>query len=227
MELSYWQGRWDRGEIGFHEAGGNDLLVAHAHLLDGRQRVLVPLCGKSVDMTFLAERGMSVVGIEAVRAACSAYFADAGVPEHVEARGPFAIHRIDEARARGAGAAASRVQIAEGDVFAAHPDHLGTFDAAYDRAALIALAPDTRARYVDVLRALLRPRARLLLVTVAYDQRLTPGPPWSIDDALVKTLFRDGFVVEKVLERPAEIRSKLKEAGVQSASDGLYRITRL
>src|SRR5262245_31137333 len=93
MELAYWQGRWDRNEIGFHEARGSDLLATYARLLDGKKRVLVPLCGKSVDMTLLAQRGHEVVGLEAVRAACRAYFADARVPATILPRGPFTLHR--------------------------------------------------------------------------------------------------------------------------------------
>jgi thiopurine S-methyltransferase len=215
MEIAYWQERWHSGAIGFHEGTPNALLVEFARFFAHRQRVLVPLCGKSVDLAWLAQRGLLVTGVEVVRAAIDAFFVEQRLPPHKEKRGPFTAHV-----SRG-------VEIVEGDMFAMKPELIGTFDCAYDRAALIALAPMTRVKYVDTLRALLRPGARMLLETISYDQRLTPGPPWSIDHALVRSLFRRGFVVEPLAERPAEIRSKLKEAGVKVAQDGVYLLTRL
>lgn len=70
--LGDWDARWAENKIGFHKAGVNDNLVNHLHELQeglqvkdaGKPRVFVPLCGKSVDLPYLARNGFSVVGLE-------------------------------------------------------------------------------------------------------------------------------------------------------------------
>jgi len=56
-----WLERWREGRIGWHEAEGNASLKKHWRA-EGK-RVLVPMCGKTVDMLWLEERGNSVVGV--------------------------------------------------------------------------------------------------------------------------------------------------------------------
>lgn len=214
MDLSFWHERWEQRQIGFHEGKPNDLLVRHAGLLDGRDRVLVPLAGKTVDMLFLASRGHDVVGVEVVELACRAFFDDNGLPLVMEARPPF--------RVFGGGG----VALWCGDMFEATPELLGTFDAVWDRAALVALDPATQRRYVGMLRALLKPGGRVLLVTFAYDQSKLPGPPWSIDEALVRALFLKDFVVEPLGGRDASRKPRFADAGVDLVREEAFLLTR-
>ena len=66
MDADFWHSKWTKNEIGFHLAETN------AHLknwfpslkLAPGSRIFVPLCGKSVDMWWLSEQGMEVVGVE-------------------------------------------------------------------------------------------------------------------------------------------------------------------
>jgi thiopurine S-methyltransferase len=74
------------------------------------------------------------------------------------------------------------VSLFAGDVFASTPALLGPLDGWYDRAALIALPPEVRARYVAHVRSLISPGAHGLVVTVAYPQALRAGPPFSVPD---------------------------------------------
>ena len=59
MKPEYWLERWGKGRIGFHRADVNPRLVQHAHVLNDVVRVIVPLCGKSVDLAFLAAHGFA------------------------------------------------------------------------------------------------------------------------------------------------------------------------
>ena len=54
--MGEWESRWREGRIGFHKTEVQPMLVRHAEvLLTGNpQRVFVPLCGKSVDLPWLA-----------------------------------------------------------------------------------------------------------------------------------------------------------------------------
>src|SRR5688500_9641702 len=114
-----------------------------------------------------------------------------------------------------------------GDMFDATPARLGLFDAVYDRAALVALRPEVRARYVATVSALLQPAARIFLVAFSYDQSKIDGPPWSLDDASVHALFSDGaFAVERLQARLADKRPKFVEAGVEELRESAFLIVK-
>ena len=82
MHPDYWLERWEKGRIGFHRLDVNPRLVEHHKALDGVIRVLVPLCGKSVDLEWLVVQGFEVVGIELSELAAQAFFSERGfVPE--------------------------------------------------------------------------------------------------------------------------------------------------
>ena len=166
MKPDYWLERWQEGRIGFHRADANPRLVEHHAVLSDAVRVLVPLCGKSVDLEWLVVQGFEVVGIELSELAAQAFFSERGfVPERREQGGFIALTH-------------GNVTILAGDFFAARGEELGYFDGVYDRAAMIALPEDLRARYAAHLQTLLTPKAKLLLVTLHYDAQ--GGPPFSI-----------------------------------------------
>jgi len=173
MKPEYWLERWQEGRIGFHQADGNARLIQHhQRALGPCIRVLVPLCGKSVDLEWLVVQGHEVVGIELSELAAQAFFTERGFEPERRVEGPFVAYSH------------GNVKILAGDFFAATPSDLGYFDGAYDRAALIALPEDMRRRYVAHLRTLLAPKARVLLLTLHFDA--PGGPPFSVDGAEVR-----------------------------------------
>ncbi|HLD65708.1 MAG TPA: thiopurine S-methyltransferase, partial [Pseudomonas sp.] len=60
MDEGFWQARWSLDQIGFHLAEVNPYLQRHWPILDlpAQARVLVPLCGKSLDLAWLAAQGL-------------------------------------------------------------------------------------------------------------------------------------------------------------------------
>lgn len=189
MDQSFWRARWQEGRIGFHEGRPNTYLERHASRLDGCARVLVPLCGKAEDLAFLAGRGHEVIGVELVEDAVRAFFAEHGATPEIRARGSLTEYT------------AGTITLLAGDVFAVTPEHVGHVDALYDRAALIALPPEMRARYVPHVRKLLAPGARGLLVTLEYAQQLAEGPPFAVLEDEVRALWAHASV-ELVDEGP-------------------------
>lgn len=187
MSHDFWAERWEKREIGFHRPAVHDTLVAHADwLLDGgRRRVLVPLCGKTLDLDWLADQGHDVVGVELVARAVEELFAG---------RSP----RVADAP-WGRLYTLGRLTVAQGDWFAVAPT-LGTFDAVWDRAALVALPADVRVAYARLLRERVRPGGRILLDTFEYDETVMSGPPFSIPEGEVRGHYT-GFDVEKADER--------------------------
>ena len=66
MDEDFWQNRWRQNQIGFHEDQANSLLLNFFDRLDLRagDKVLVPLCGKSLDLDWLIGQKLHVVGVE-------------------------------------------------------------------------------------------------------------------------------------------------------------------
>ena len=209
MQIADWAERWNQGRIGFHEAQPNALLVAHADELvrDGApRRILVPLCGKSEDLAFLAAQGHDVVGVEAVEDAVRAFFGEhALVPEVTRDE------RFVRYSASVPGSSAT-ITLLAGDVFALTKADVGPVDGLYDRAALVALPPAAQPRYVRHLRDLIVPGARGLLVAFDYVGERLPGPPFGVDEAGVHALF-EGMTLTLVGTAPGS-SARSREAGV-------------
>lgn len=198
-----WITRWREGRIGFHEGRPNALLERQVARLAGCRRVLVPLCGRTEDLAFLAAQGHDVVGVELAEQAVREFFELRGVAPAIAARGPLVEYR------------AGAVALLAGDFFATTPALIGPIDAVYDRAALIALPPELRPRYVAHLRSLMPVGARALVITLEYDQRRMAGPPFAVLEPELRALCA-GWEVELVEERPGPEDSKCAQAGVAS-----------
>jgi len=168
MEKRFWLERWQRGEIGFHRDSVHPALERYWPQVAGAARdpVLVPLCGKSLDMRWLAARGHPVVGIELDHGAIEAFFREAGTQPTLDDTGPLPRWSADGITLYGV------------DFFEFSP--ASRFRLVYDRAALIALPPEMRPAYLDRLAWLLSDDARGLLITLEYDQQAMQGPPFSV-----------------------------------------------
>ena len=130
MNPEFWQQRWQRGELGWHEDDFNRHLAEHWPGLGvaPAARVFVPLSGKSLDMLWLAGRGHRVLGVEISEVAAVAFCDENGLSPQVTDEPPFRRYAMDE------------IEILVGDFFDLIPAHLADVGAVYDRASLIALA---------------------------------------------------------------------------------------
>lgn len=197
MEKDFWNARWQRGEIGFHAGAVNrDLEQGFAALFPAAQdrlaRALVPLCGKTLDLRWLGERAEEVIGVEFIEAAAEAFFDEWGVAPTRAAVGPGPILRH------------GNVAIVCGDFHKVTAADAGLADFWYDRAALIALPPASRERYVAHLATLLAPGARGIAVTIDYDPALRGGPPFPLPDDVFASLFQGPFEVSRLWRRPVD-----------------------
>lgn len=201
MDPSFWLNRWDQQQIGFHLSEVNPQLVAHwpTLALPAGSAVLVPLCGKSLDLRWLRQQQLRVVGVELAASAVEAFFAEQGLQPQRQVHGAFAHYLADG------------IEIWQGDFFALERAQLAGCTAFYDRAALIALPPAMRVRYVAHLNALLPPDARGLLVTLDYDPQDMDGPPFAVPPSEVAQHFGDRWAIT-----PGPVRSVLD-------ADGRYR----
>lgn len=177
---SFWGERWAEGRTAFHQSAVHPTLLGErgAFLGDGPHRVLVPLCGKSWDLPWLADQGHDVVGVEIVRQAVEALFVEHGRTARIE--NPADAPGIDVY-------VADRLAVWCSDFFDV-PASAGPFSRVWDRAALVAVPPERRADYIAQLRRL-APGARLWLTTIDYDVGAIPGPPHAVPPAIVHELL--------------------------------------
>lgn len=169
MNGAFWIERWERNQIGFHQAEPNESLVRHAgRFLGGApHRVLVPLCGKSVDLPWLCALGHEAVGVELSERAVRALLAENRIPFRCWDEGPF--RRF----------VAPKLELWCGDWFALDPERLGPVDRVWDRAAMIAMPEELRGPYVAQLKRL-APGATMLLSGITYDPSVMQGPPFPV-----------------------------------------------
>jgi thiopurine S-methyltransferase len=193
MDFNFWNERWSTGRIGFHEQTVNaDLERFVGHLYDPHATgVLVPLCGKSYDLTFLSERFQRVVGVEFVETAVQSYFEERGLS-------PLQT-RVDDVAIY----SAERVSLVAGDFHAVTLEHTGPLNRAFDRASIIALPPDVRPRYAAHLASLMPPGGRILMVTLSYDAGAYDGPPFSVSTDEVHALYDGVCDIERLDHRLA------------------------
>ncbi len=209
MDADFWQERWHNNEIGFHQASTHALLARHWPRLgvSGSSPVLVPLCGKSLDMRWLRESGHPVTGVELVEDALAQFVLENGLPVARTA----------------AGYAGDGWNLIAGDWFEVTlPEAVPAF---YDRAALVAMPPPMRPGYVEKLLSLLAPGATGLLLTLEYDQAEMDGPPFPVLAGEVRELFA-GAAEARELERLDVLGEEpvFVERGVTALQEVAWRI---
>ena len=209
--LKPWYGRWDSSRIAFHLKDVNPILIRYVDQLLSKQqpnkddtcsntRVLLPLCGKTVDMAYLVEKGtnnnnkekvdVEVVGVEGIRQA---------IEEFIEEQPQLKISKTDydtETKKQGLFETyrGLNISLLKGDFFKLTEDATsGKFDAIFDRGSLVAIDPKMRSNYIEVIGNVISPGGRILLVTVERQGRdaeaVKKGPPFSISEKQVRELF--------------------------------------
>jgi len=173
----FWLERWQSGRIGFHRDEVNPWLVQYWPQVARGASVLVPLCGKSLDMLWLRQQGHEILGIELSPVAAKEFFEENNIEYAASKCGEFQNY------------ASEGYSIMVGDIFNLTKSETANINAVYDRAALIALPPPMQKTYVAHLRNILPPDTQILLITLEYDPSELDGPPFSIPEPYVQALF--------------------------------------
>jgi len=217
MEPKFWQERWARNQLGFHLPEVNPYLERHwpsLALAEGA-KVLVPLCGKSLDLMWLATQGHRVLGVELSEQAVEAFFSEQSLTPRITQRGVFTVYQAD------------LIEVWCGDFFALDAEVLADCTAVYDRAALIALPPLMRSQYTEQLNNMLRPGCQGLLITLDYDQTQKAGPPFAVMDEEVKVLLGAHWSLQVIEKQDILGESwKFVQDGVTRLDERVYRVAR-
>lgn len=216
MNPEFWHQRWADNQIGFHQDTPTPLLMKHWPSLGiaPDARVFVPLCGKSLDLAWFAAQGYRVLGVELSQLAVEQFFAEHGFEPEVRASEYGRHYRAGE------------IELLCGDVFALDAEVLRDCAAVFDRAALIALPPELRQRYVDEVYAKLPAGCRGLAITLEYPQVEREGPPFAVPEAEVHVLYGRDWGIELLERRPIPPEHPGFVSGVSRLETAAYALRR-
>ncbi len=194
MNPKFWQERWQDKRIGFNQRKVNPLLTKYFPYLNlpRGSRVFAPLCGKSIDMLWLAEQGYEVVGVDLVESAVQEFFAEQNILPTVNEHVNDSAIKCYQGQFK-----AQTITLWVADIFALSATDIGSIDAVYDRAALIAMPPNMRVKYSEQV-IILSNNALQLLLTLNYDQSEWAGPPFSISHEQVQQYYSYHYQINEL-----------------------------
>lgn len=185
MDSEFWIKSWTDGRTAFNQQQYHAKLTQYFPRLNYQagQSVLVPLCGKTIDMLWLAGQGLQVHGVELYSGAVEEFFSENKLqPFHKTQDCDFTQH------------AHKNITISCGDFFKLGKKN--SYDFIYDRAALVALPASMRADYARVITESLKKGGKYFLVVYEYDQSKMDGPPFSINYSEIERLYRETFDIQ-------------------------------
>lgn len=222
MDAEFWLNRWREGRIGWHHAKPMPLLLQHwpALAVPYHARVLVPLCGKSPDMLWLAQQGLRVVGVELSGIAIESFLAENKLRARMRTASDGAHYEVTNAPDGG-------IEIINGDVFDIDAATLSSCSAIYDRASLIAMPAPLRERYAREVYGGLPGGCHGMLITLDYPSHEMDGPPFSVDDNEVERLFAANWDITQIEHRDIlASQPHFSEQGVTALHTAVYRLQR-
>lgn len=214
MDSEFWIKSWKESRTAFNQQQYHAKLTQYFPQLKPQagQSVLVPLCGKTIDMVWLASQGLQVHGVELYEGAVEDFFTENKLVVQKTQSADFVEYSH------------KNIKINCGDFFKF--DSRETFDFVYDRAALVALPDSMRTDYARVITAALKKNGKYLLVVYEYDQSKMEGPPFSISISEIERLYADAFDIQLIeSEKPKGEGPRL--SAVEGMRQNVYILQKL
>ena len=176
----FWLDAWQQGRIPFHKNEVHPDLLSYwpAMNIQPKSTVLAPLCGKSLDLLWLAQQGYQVIGIELSEQAVLQFFQEQGLNFSTENYHGVTCYNADS------------LSIWVSDIFDLNPTLIPKIDVLYDRAALVALPEKLRSPYADLCLRWLKSQGSIFLNTLSYEHKELLGPPYSVSPEEVADLYQ-------------------------------------
>lgn len=198
-----WDFDWKSPDLPWQVKVPHPLLVKHESAITrGRSnlKVLIPLCGISVDIVWFADRGHSVSGIEYDASGCEAFFELHNLEYDLKPlTAEFNVYK----------AKTKDITLYQCDFFkitSLVPSLRGSFDVIWDRAALRTTVGEPEGTnekaYLKVLRELVSPTGVLAQESTRFDIRdcKTEFYPPVVSDEILEELAKEKWNLEKVDE---------------------------
>lgn len=196
-----WEVDWKSPELSWHVKEVHTMLLKHeAKVTGGRAnlKVLVPLCGISVDLLWFANRGHSVVGIEYDAKGCQAFFEINNLAFDTEPLSDE--YKVFKGKNKD-------ITLFQCDFFkfpSLVPSMKSSFDVIWDRAAIRTTVEEPEGSdakaYLSVLRQLVAPGGKLALENTRFNIKdcTSPHYPGVVSDEMVENLGKEAWNVSKV-----------------------------
>lgn len=190
MEISYWKSRWQKDNTGWHMQQIYPHLVRYWERLNLKEgaNILVPLCGKSLDVQWLVNQDYCVIGVDVSEKAILELKDSLGISFKNISKGPFKGYLTES------------VQLWVGDFLKMQSSYIPAIDAIYDKAALIALPANMRCKYAAVIKRLCEPHTQMMLNCFEYCQQEMTGPPFAVFREEAEKLYGERFAIELMHE---------------------------
>jgi thiopurine S-methyltransferase len=211
-----WHSYWRENRTGFHEGQVNPYLERFLPLfnLQPGDAVFMPLCGKAVDMHWLAQQDLRVVGVEISDIAIESFAEESGVAFDCEEDENFKIFK------------SSHITLYQGDYMNMRAKYLADIRLVYDRAALIAIERFNRESYAEHMLRIIPTRTPMLVVTLDYDQNRMQGPPFAVSPDEIQQLYATTYRSELLSSsEQLEERPKWRELGLTSLVESALKLT--
>lgn len=214
MDKEFWLKKWENN--GFSSSSNEiDLdLIRNAPLLnlEPGDTILVPLCGKTPDMMWLAEQGYHVIGIELASIACEDFFKQFGItPEITRSYSGFTHYKFNN------------IELLCGDIFDLTADHLPKISAVYDHKALVALSPEMQDAYVNHIFSFISHKKGSMLVYTLQTDNDVKGPPFPINETKINALYGAKSQIKKIKSEPLmPVPKNLAQKGYHDVIEEIY-----
>ncbi|XP_018415133.1 PREDICTED: thiopurine S-methyltransferase isoform X2 [Nanorana parkeri] len=215
-----WKEKWETRCIGFHEKDVHPLLTEFLNeMINGKEKlnIFFPLCGKAVDMKWLADMGHNIVGVDVAELGLKEFFEEQNVP-YVEEEVP------EIPGAKVFKSISGNISLYCCNLYNISSSIIGRVDGIWDRGALVAVNPCDRERYTSCLLSLLNKDSRYLLVVLEYDPKLISGPPFYVPESDIEQLF-GSTCKYKLLKKIYALTDRQKQWGLDYYYEKIYLVT--
>ncbi|NIT59163.1 MAG: thiopurine S-methyltransferase, partial [Aliifodinibius sp.] len=157
-------------------------------------------------LIWLAGHCERVVGVEISELAVQEFLKENSLDAKISTFADFKIYRVNN------------IEIWNGDFFKLPKHKLPPFDLVFDRAALVALPPETRTGYATKLLELISDHTIILQHHYHYRQEEMNGPPFSVSPDEVKKLYGAEFQIQILEHKDLNIDyyKKFQNRGLRS-----------
>ncbi|KAI0230489.1 Thiopurine S-methyltransferase [Lamellibrachia satsuma] len=227
--LESWLDMHKKGQQPWHCQWKHPYLEDKVEVLFGdsgkKHKVLIPMCGKAVELSWFAELGHSVVGIEASIVPIEEFFSDNNFQYSVEG-----CEQISGQLYKAEGV---DIKIYCCDIFNFTKNLESEFDVIWDRGAFGAVDPSDRRQYATLMSSLMTSACCYLSVVNYYGDKareeagLPPtGPPHVIHLDQVQDYFAPSCSVELLEKRPKEEQKIGGKPVSQEVAEFIYKISK-
>lgn len=217
MTVEDWEYRWSLDQTKFHMPKVHPMLQKHIQKLTqdkAKQRIFVPLCGKSLDMKWLLDQGHEVIGNECVDSGCRQFFEEHNIPYTVEnlvgVKG--VVYKATDGKS---------IKLYRCDCFDLSSKLVGKMDCIWDRGGFVALPVKERQRYASVIQGLMKPDCRFMLDCFLVDNEVFGGPPFNCSSDDVSRYFDKYCKIEKI-DRVDAFTKWQESWGIKSFIEEVY-----